>query len=99
MKTRKKERKLTRLILAAILSTGGLAWSPTAQAAENWVTESTTISDDQSANSYRLSASGITFTVENGGKVGTVWSPESGNKFNLMAGGEFSSYTKFETVR
>ena len=36
MKTRKKERKLTRLILAAILSTGGLAWSPTAQAATDY---------------------------------------------------------------
>ena len=103
----KANRRSVGLALAIALSLslagGGVAW---ASASLVTVESKTITSEDTGAAdiTYDLdrtgstvdgeAGTGVTFTVENGGKVGYIRSPKSGNTIMIKEGGEVTGYLK-----
>ena len=69
---KRKERKLTKLILGALLASGAM-FAPSAEAANVAVATKTTINDDTHSNdTLVVSAPSIALTIANSGKIKSI---------------------------
>ena len=76
------------IALSLSMASGGVAWAAVIDVPNDEYANPITINDDQSSNTYNITADNISFTVTGTGKVGRITSEKSGNTLEIKSGGQ-----------